>query len=492
MVASAVEAEHGFPPRAQAILLLTVGFGRSDPPKLKPLAIGEWNTVSRWLGEEGVTPESLLGEEADAILGRWTPRPRARGVTRERLIALLGRGMALAILLERWSRGGLWLVTRSEADYPKRLRERLQHRTPPVLFGCGDPTLLNAGGIAVVGSRAADEGALRFTAELGRRAAGQGLPIVSGDARGVDRTAMEAALGAGGRALGVLPGNLLRSASSRRHRGWLVAEQLALVSTFPPETRWRGWQAMDRNKHIYCLADAGVVVTSARGRSGTWAGATETLKNRWVPVWVRRSDNPGNVGLAEIGARWMPDEALDRLTALFDPEDSPESKPSPPPDKPPEPLPDRPPKPEEGAQPGSGEPATLFDAFLRHLAHRTVCAALPLDRIAEELDIQKAQTKDWIRQGVEKGQIERLVRPVRYRVSARGAKAPEGALHDDFLALMAGLADAEGLPAKDIASRLGLRPGQAQVWLRQGVTAGRLRKLGSRYTIPQPRTNRLL
>ena len=76
----------GPPPRAQAILLLTVGFGRADPPGLKPLAIGEWNELSRWLGAEGVTPESLLGDEADALLSRWAereaPSARSRAVTR--------------------------------------------------------------------------------------------------------------------------------------------------------------------------------------------------------------------------------------------------------------------------------------------------------------------------------------------------------------------------------------------------------------------------
>ncbi len=478
----------GPPPRAQAILLLTVGFGRADPPGLKPLAIGEWNELSRWLGAGGVTPESLLGDEADALLSRWAereaPSARSRAVTRERLAALLGRGMALGILLERWSRGGLWSVTRSEADHPRRLVERLRHRAPPVLFGCGDRALLNAGGVAVVGSRSASEDDRDFARTLGRRAAEQGLPIVSGDARGVDRAAMEGALEAEGRVIGVLPGNLLRSASSKRHRRWLMKGQLTLVSSFPPETRWRGWQAMDRNKHIYCLADAGVVVTSARGRSGTWAGATETLKKGWVPVWVRPSESPGNVGLVERGARWLPDEGLDRLAALFGPDQEAvvirgaERR-------------------TEVAGDAPSEPATpperaLFAAFLRRLGHLTAGAALEPEQIASRLELQQKQTKDWIRTGVESGNIERLLRPPRYRASGQPTEAPDGTPYDDFLGEVTRLANAPPLQDREVATLLGLRLGQAQLWLRQGVAAGRIRKVGPGYTIAQPRPKPLL
>ena len=67
-------------------------------------------------------------------------------------MALLSRGHSLAIAIEKWQLAGLWVVTRSDADYPKRLKSRLKKNSPPVLFGCGDPALLNMGGIAFIGS----------------------------------------------------------------------------------------------------------------------------------------------------------------------------------------------------------------------------------------------------------------------------------------------------------------------------------------------------
>ena len=46
--------------------------------------------------------------------------------------------------------------------------------------------------------------------------------------------------------------------------------------------------AMQRNKLIYALADAALVVNSDLDKGGTWAGAVEQLeKRRMVPVYVR-------------------------------------------------------------------------------------------------------------------------------------------------------------------------------------------------------------
>ena len=61
---------------------------------------------------------------------------------------------------------------------------------------------------------------------------------------------------------------------------------------------------MGRNRLIYCLADAAVVVATSEGAGGTWAGATEALTARWVPVYVLAGDGvpPGNAALIARGA----------------------------------------------------------------------------------------------------------------------------------------------------------------------------------------------
>jgi predicted Rossmann fold nucleotide-binding protein DprA/Smf involved in DNA uptake len=43
---------------------------------------------------------------------------------------------------------------------------------------------------------------------------------------------------------------------------------------------------MGRNRLIYTLADYAIIVASDAETGGTWAGATEALKNNRLPVFV--------------------------------------------------------------------------------------------------------------------------------------------------------------------------------------------------------------
>ena len=291
-------------PQVQAILLLTTSLGKADPANSRPLSDSEWARFANWLKDHDLAPASLLENEwRDFVVG-WTDP----AVPLVRLEALLSRGAALGLALEKWQRAGLWVLTRADVDYPERLKKRLRTKAPAALFGCGNQSLLNAGGIAVVGSRKADDDDLRFAEALGSQVAEQGKTIVSGGARGIDQRAMLGALESEGTAVGVLADSLLRAATSAKYRKYLVSKNLALVTPFNPEARFHVGSAMSRNKYIYCLADAGVAVCSTPERGGTWHGAVENLRDAWVPLWVRRNDSPGsgNPKLVERGARWLP------------------------------------------------------------------------------------------------------------------------------------------------------------------------------------------
>lgn len=246
------------------MILLTVPFGKTDA---KPLSLGEWGRFALWLKDRGLEPSRLLKGDPKALLSSWTDLP----VSPQRIEALLDRGGALGLALEKWQRAGLWIITRAELDYPERLKRRLRHASPPVLFGCGNKALLNKGGIAIVGSRDADEEDLDFSVSLARAAANQGLSVISGGARGVDESAILGALESEGTSLVVLADSLLRAATSAKYRKHLLAGDLVLVSPFNPEAHFNVGNAMQRNKLIYCLSDAAVVVncTSDKGALGT-------------------------------------------------------------------------------------------------------------------------------------------------------------------------------------------------------------------------------
>ncbi len=300
---------------AQATLLLTCYFSKANKEQVKPLTTAEWGRFAAWLKDKSITPADLLTENPNTLLASWGDRY----ISLERLRALLARGHSLALAMEKWQRAGLWVLTRSDVDYPKRLKARLRTDSPPVLFGCGNRSLLEVGGIAVVGSRNAGEADLAFTTALGAKAATQGVAIVSGGARGVDEHAMLGTLRAGGQVIGVIADNLLSAATSAKWRKGIMDGNLVLFSPFYPEAGFSTGNAMARNKYIYCLADTAVVVHSGQ-TGGTITGAQENLKKQWIPLWVKpnQDNDTGNSLLVTKGGRWCePDiQALD-LAALL-------------------------------------------------------------------------------------------------------------------------------------------------------------------------------
>ncbi len=289
----------------QAILLLTTHLKKNGNHTVQPLTPSEWGRFAEWLREQSLTPDKLLYGSIKEILKNW----RDTKITIDRIEALLNRGPALALAVEKWLRSGLWIITRSDSEYPVRLKQKLGKQAPAVLFGCGNRNLLQQGGVAVVGSRRVKASDLQYSRELGALIANCGYSVISGGARGVDEAAMLGALEAEGTAVGVLSDSLLRACSSQKYRDFLKQKSLVLISPFNPEAGFDVGNAMQRNKYIYCLSDVAVVVHSGT-KGGTWTGARENIKRGWAPLWVKRTDDPeaGNRLLVQEGARWLTDE----------------------------------------------------------------------------------------------------------------------------------------------------------------------------------------
>lgn len=424
-------------PQAQAIIMLTVPFGKTEA---KPLSIKEWGRLALWLRDHDLEPGTLLTKDPRTLLSSWMDKT----IKLERIESLLQRGGALGLALEKWERSGLWVITRSDNDYPERLKRMLRASSPPVLFGCGSRSLMSKGGIAVVGSRNANDADLSFSKNLGQEASNQGLSIVSGGARGVDESAMLGALEHEGTAVGVLADSLVRSATSSKYRKYLVSGDLALVSPFNPEAGFNVGNAMTRNKYIYCLSDAAVVVDSAVEKGGTWNGAVENLNNSWVPLWIKYKDDAksGNVALVQMGGRWFPKDipplsdlwsgqtvaqASDepQVLALQQSEKQSLASASAPSCSSSEPKDEQSTTSDDQEEPatvevGNTEAAALervdlFSLFLQHFVKLAADNPLPTDAIAEQLSLEKSQVNAWLKRGVAEGSVKKLNRPVRYQ-----------------------------------------------------------------------------
>lgn len=422
----------------QAILLLTAHFTKSEPSSAKPLTPKEYGRFAEWLRQQSLTPEQLLSGRLTQMLDAWQDKT----VSIDRISALLDRGSALALTMEKWLRSGLWVMTRSDPDYPKRLKHYLRGDSPAVFFGCGNKILLNGGGLAVVGSRKVRDADLHYSRTLGALAANDGISIISGGARGVDESAMLGALEHEGTAVGILADSLLRACTSAKYRRYLLDNNLVLISPFNPEAGFNVGQAMQRNKYIYCLSDVALAVHSGK-KGGTWNGAQENLKHGWVPLLVKRTDDPeaGNAELITAGGREapdnidavgisnifaetvvqleQPDHAVLNMQAASVAEKNTETA-DPVFTKMQEEL--RQNRELKEADHSTPEvPAldrlTFYELFIAKA--KTLCRDEPrtTDELVQALAVNKTQLNDWLKQAVYDGELIKLAKPVRYEAN---------------------------------------------------------------------------
>ncbi|NOT63966.1 MAG: DNA-processing protein DprA [Acidobacteria bacterium] len=417
----------------QAILLLTAPLlaGRNgDMPKL--LTPGEYNRLMRHLRDLHQQPSDLLSGDG-ALLSACQPV-----LDESRLRRLLERGFLLSQAVERWQSRALWVISRADADYPRRLKVRLKEEAPAVLYGCGAARLLETGGLAVVGSRHVDDVLIDYTMAQGRLSAQAHQTIVSGGAKGIDQAAMRGALEAGGQACGVLADSLEKISLQREHRNPLLEERLVLISPYDPNAGFNVGHAMQRNKLIYALADAALVVNSDYEKGGTWAGAVEQLtKLRLVPVYARVSGETGKglLALRQKGALPWPDpQTADEFIATLDVAGPLEVAPLSPPASvfavpPVTPLPKEsllPAKPNRKAAkpapptlpPLSGAGEMLF-AKVRELLLQMLADPRTEAETAADLNVSKGQVHEWLQRLVAEGALKKVHKPIKYQVNVQ-------------------------------------------------------------------------
>lgn len=419
----------------QSILLLTSYFSKSAGDA-KPLSPTEWGRFALWLNAQGKTPADLVTDDPHAVLQGWQDDK----ISLHRIEQLLERGHALALALEKWSRVGMWVLTRSDADYPKLLKQRLRNSAPPVLFGCGNARLLNQRSVCVVGARKADDADLDYATALGERIAVAGMTVVSGGARGVDEAAMQGGLKQDGTVIGIMADSLLSAAMASKWRQGLMSNNLVLVSPFYPEAGFNAGNAMARNKYIYCLSQAAVVVRSDT-KGGTWNGAIENLKKAWVPLWVKRDQDvySGNQALVSQGGRWL-EEAAEHLDvqglcaqAIHEPAvcdlraadqglastEAEQSSPSIADEDIPQAASSLNGLIDKGTEATSEQNAAVAEmSFYQFFLKKIACFndAVTADELDAQWDVPKKQINDWLKQSVDEGVVQKLTKPVRYQL----------------------------------------------------------------------------
>lgn len=287
-------------PRERGFLLLASHLG---DPNRKVLTTAQLRTLADRVSlQEKPAEDRVLTEQDLTALGYR--REYARQIA-----ALLEEEKQLDAYLKRGQRMDCTPVTRVSSGYPLILRQRLGLDSPGCLWAKGDLEILNTPAIALVGSRELREPNREFAAEAGRQAALQGLTLVSGNARGADRTAQEACLNAGGRVISIVADELSRQP---RKRNVLFLSEEDFDQPFSSQ------RALSRNRCIHALGRIVFVAQSELGKGGTWDGTVKNLRFGWSPVACFRDGSESARRLEQMGAYLVGREDLRDVGTLLE------------------------------------------------------------------------------------------------------------------------------------------------------------------------------
>ncbi len=285
------EQEKGF-------LLLTSPLGDEKRPKL---SVAQFRVLAQRVAAMDMPKEERELDAADLkALGYGADMAR-------RILALLDDEDVLAHYLNRGAQAGCQCISRISPAYPLRARQRLGLEAPGCLWSKGDLDLLDLPKIALVGSRDIEPANLAFAKEVGRQAALQDYVLVSGNARGADKSAQDACLQAGGRVISVVADELSRQEEKKN---------VLYLSEDGFDEGFSAQRAISRNRVIHALAQVTFVAQSAYQKGGTWDGTVKNLRFGWSNVCVFKDGSPAQKQLCDMGAAPVGIASLTDIAAL--------------------------------------------------------------------------------------------------------------------------------------------------------------------------------
>jgi DNA processing protein len=172
---------------------------------------------------------------------------------------------------------------------------------PEQLYALGDPAMLDAPRVAVVGTRDPTAYGLRMTRAIVAGLARAGVCIISGMARGIDAAAHRAALEVGGRTVAVMGTGIdVPYPVAHRELHQMLAERGLVVSEYGSGIRAHRGAFPRRNRIIAALAPVTMVV-EAGARSGALNTAGQALElGRTVAAVPGPIDSPQSTGTNEL------------------------------------------------------------------------------------------------------------------------------------------------------------------------------------------------
>ena len=284
--------------REAGFLLLSSTLG---DPERRPLTVAQLRTLAQRVARMD-KPIGGRDLEAEDLVKLGYDRPGA-----QRIVTLLSQTDVLSWYVSKGKKQGCYPVTRVSEGYPHRLRQKLGLDAPGCLWAKGDVQMLEGKCISLVGSRELASENLDFARETGLQAARQGYTLVSGNARGADRTAQDACLAHGGRVICVVADAL------ETHR---IRENVLYLSEEGFDLPFSAARALSRNRVIHSLSPVTVVAQCTCGKGGTWSGTVRNLQKDFSQVYCFGDNSDAFRELCQRGAMPITKEDLQDLDSL--------------------------------------------------------------------------------------------------------------------------------------------------------------------------------
>ena len=287
-------AERGF-------LLLCCHLGN---PERKPLTVAQFRKLARRVRESEKAPGDRELELSDLT---------ALGYAAEdgkRILKLLDEEALLDRYLAKADRYGCVPLTRLTPGYPRRILEALGDDAPGCIWARGDLSLLERPGVALVGSRGLRPENAQFAREVGTQAAKQGCTLISGNARGADRTAQDAALAAGGGVISIVADRLTDH---------VPGKGILYLSEEGYDLEFSSQRALSRNRCIHALGLSAIAAQCSMQTGGTWDGSVKNLRFGWSPMYIYDDGSESADLLEQMGAEKIGFKELQDLRNLPSP-----------------------------------------------------------------------------------------------------------------------------------------------------------------------------
>jgi predicted Rossmann fold nucleotide-binding protein DprA/Smf involved in DNA uptake len=287
---------------ALVVLCSTLGYSSAKNDKdsdiaVKPLTVATYNKLEAKLNEANLTPAVFLTEKLTDIASQLGLAEKET----DQIENLLHRADKLGEELDRLAEKKIYVTSRTQENYPAKLKAAMGKQSPIIFFYCGDMRLLDCETVAIIGSREVTDQETEYASKHARISAQNNRVIVSGGAKGIDTIAKDAALHAGGNVVTYVSDNM--TGYIEKNADFILYDRMLVLSSFHPSATFKGYNALERNKYIYASSDYAVVVSSGDGTGGSFKGAADCLKKNYCPLYVKDDAfSPlGNKKLIELG-----------------------------------------------------------------------------------------------------------------------------------------------------------------------------------------------